>query len=892
MNRNQDVSVPKSGIGHPSSIGARLKLFSELIPDRVAVEAGQGKATFSELDAWSDAVMTRLRSFGIGPEKLVAVLLERSVDMLVVLLGILKAGGAYMPLDYSSTPVTRLRTMLEDAAPSLLITGTEFRNIVQQLPSSIPIHFHEHINFTPDSSSSFNESEASEDQLAYVIYTSGSTGSPKGVEILHGGLTNFLAHMSEELNFGSGDTMLAIASLSFDVSIFELLLPPFCGGRVVILSREEASDGKLLRQAIERYKPSLLLGTPATWQLLIDAGWQGNGQLRAVSGGERILPSLVETLLPKVKELWNHYGPTETTIAATTYRIERVEEYFPIGKAISGIRLHVLDSEGNPVLNGEPGELYISGRCLARGYRGKPALTEDRFRGICGGALRAYQTGDIVRYIDAENMEFLYRTDNQIKVRGYRIELGEIETALSHHPGVKECAVVAQDRGAIDKSIAAFIVPERNANVSFEALRAFVGESLASYMVPDRFFLLEALPRSVNGKLDRWRLQGMQAGRMLLAEGEDSAPADDLEKQLLAVWRSIPGFETISVTDSFFDHGGNSLLGSKLLLSVNNRFRVSLPLSTLLQAPTVRKFAVVLRKGDFAELWSPLVPIRQDGWKPALFCVHGIGGNVLGFERLAAHMKSDQPVYGLQAVRPDGQPTPGTVEDIARSYLRCILDVQPAGTYLLAGYSAGGIIALEIARLLTLLGKHVGLLILLDAANYARDTKTRPAGRDPSPLIRIFRRFYKFWTMPAAERGPALKKNIEYYSWLWAVMLRISIHLRLKKYGIHLPRPRRIPDGIALAIREFQPSPFDGRAVLFRAHAGDGSEDDDPTMGWSGLINDLSVEWCSGDHFGMFEEPHVQFLASAISSRLDQAIDNANGISDLEAASRTTTPMR
>ena len=325
----------------------RVAAWARVMPEAIAVTGNDKQLTYRQLDSRADLLATDLRRLGVGPEVLVAVFTSRSVDVLTAIIGIFKAGGAYLPLDPAS-PLTHLKLVLQDAGPAVIIGERTLRHLIDQLEYQAPVVFLEDSDCDTDARG-VDPTGFRTDQLAYVIYTSGSTGQPKGIELLHDGLNGFLAHMAQELEFTRHHTMLAIASFTFDVSMFELLLPLYCGGRVVILSRRAGGDGEELAAAIETYKASVLVATPGTWQILIDAGWKGSPSLCAASGGEPIHPILARELVSRTRVLWNHYGPSEATIATTTYRVRGDEEHISMGHAIAGLRLFVLNDDGSRV---------------------------------------------------------------------------------------------------------------------------------------------------------------------------------------------------------------------------------------------------------------------------------------------------------------------------------------------------------------------------------------------------------------------------------------------------------------------------------------------------------------------------------------------------------------
>ncbi len=856
------------------SVQDKIAGYALQTPNHIAASDGTRQFTYSSFDTQARQIAAGLRTFGVTSDVLVAVLAGRSVDLILTIAAVLYSGGGYLPID-PDTPVERIRFMLRDSAPRVLITERRFGSALEDIPAGIQVVFLDDFAGGQFSEATAGPVTGGESSLAYVIYTSGSTGSPKGVEVTHRGLSHFCSHMQSELSFGPGDTMLAVASASFDVAVFELLFPLYCGGRVVILPRTAAADGKELGAAIARYNASVVLATPATWKLLLDSGWEGHANLRAVSGGEAMSPSLARAICAKTRALWNHYGPTEATIAATSWLVKGDEDKLPIGRPVAGLHLHVLGEDGAPVSTGSAGELYISGPGLARGYRGDPRRTAERFLPLPGHpGTRVYRTGDLVRELPDGAFDFIARVDNQVKIRGHRVELEEIESALVRHPAVQEAAIITHDRAADDRRLVAFIVAKEGYAPSVADLRAFLATTLYSFMIPGNYFVLPALPRNANGKIDRHALRLLGAGEHAVRTPPGPS-GDPVQMELLDIWRRIPGFQAIGVTDSFFDFGGHSLLAARLMNDIEERFGVRLPLATLFEAPTVEALAKFIRAGNSARPWSPLVTIRSSGTRPPLFCVHGIGGNALNFERLGVWLSPDQPLYGLQAYGVDcGRPI-ARLEDMASAYIAAIHEIQPEGPYFIAGYSAGGIVAFEMVRQLRRAGKSVALLVLFDALVYGHATPRASSRtfteRAARTVAGIAARIAVFFRMRGTQRTESFKRNWTYYWWLLAITMRTNLYLTATRLGLPLGPPRRMQDAFALAVRRYQPDAVDTPAVLYKAARGDSDEDSDPSMGWDPLVSELTVETCDADHLGMFYEPQVKALAGSLDRYLRAA---------------------
>jgi amino acid adenylation domain-containing protein len=588
-------------------------------PDAVALAFGEESLTYAELNARANRLAHHLCGLGVGPDARVGVCVERGVEMMVSILAVLKAGGAYVPLD-PGLPAERLAYMLEDSAVPLVLTQAALRESVP-VREGVEVLAVDALAARLAAESAENpQSGAGPDSLAYVIYTSGSTGRPKGVMNHHRGVVNLLWSMRGTVAMAPGDRLLAITTLAFDISVLELFLPLLSGARVEILDRSTASDPALLREAVAAGAGTVLQATPATWRLLLDAGWEGAEGLRALSGGEALPADLAARLRERVGALWNVYGPTETTIWSTAQPLgagpDAGRGHVSIGAPVANTRVYVLDRYRSPVPAGVPGELYIGGAGVARGYLGRPGLSAEKFVPDPFAAqpgARLYRTGDLARWRRDGTLEFLGRNDHQVKVRGFRIELGEIEAALRGHEGVADCVVMARAEAG-DPRLVAYVVGEAEA----EALRAHVRRTLPEYMVPSAFVFLEALPLTPNGKLDRKALPAPE-----LASGEETyvAPRTPTEEVLAGIWAEVLRLERVGVEESFFQLGGHSLLATRVVSRVREVFAVELPLRALFDGPTVAELAVRVEEMRRAELpvLPPVVPVERTGALPLSF---------------------------------------------------------------------------------------------------------------------------------------------------------------------------------------------------------------------------------------------------------------------------------
>ncbi len=489
------------------STHVRFELESARHPDRVAIRGSGETLTYGELNAKANRLARHLRALGVEADRLVGVHVHRSADMVVALLAVHKAGGAYVPLD-PLFPNERLAMIAADAGLHVLLTEESLVDAVAAEGAAV-VALDRDLRLIDEHDDADLKIPVGSSDLAYVIYTSGSTGQPKGVEVPHVALTNLLESMRLRPGLEADDVLLAVTTMSFDIAALELFLPLIVGATVVLADEEEAVDAIWLRERLAVGDVSVMQATPATWQLLLDAGWTGTAGLKALCGGEALSRVLARALGTRVESLWNMYGPTETTIWSSVSEVSRNGGLISIGQPISNTEFHVLDPTLEPQPLGVSGELHIGGIGLARGYRNQADLTADRFlthQFDDEPARRLYRTGDMVRRFPDGRIEYIGRADFQVKIRGYRIELGEIETVLARHPDVKECAVVARDGDNGSKRLVAYIVPTAGRQISVSTLRAHLRATLPDYMVPALFVALDTFPLTANKKVDRARL--------------------------------------------------------------------------------------------------------------------------------------------------------------------------------------------------------------------------------------------------------------------------------------------------------------------------------------------------------------------------------------------------
>jgi enterobactin synthetase component F len=697
-----------------SRVNELIETQSRRAPDRVAATFGERQLTYRQLDEQAARVARHLSALGVTAGDLVALHVERSLEMLVGLVGILKSGGAYVPLD-PSYPRERLEFILADCRPRVVVTERKLRDQLRKADAAELL-----IDELPPEPSGVAPTPQAGD-LAYVIYTSGSTGQPKGVQIPHKALVNFLWAMRREPGVTPDDRLLAVTSLSFDIAALELLLPLICGAEVIVAPADVVSDGRLLAGLVRSSRATIMQATPATWRILLSYGWEGSEKLKILCGGEAWPPELASALLQRCSTLWNMYGPTETTVWSAAARIGAGQPVL-IGPPIANTTFYVLDPNGQIVPLGVPGELHIGGDGVAYGYHHRPDLTAERFvpdsfRAATGR--RLYRTGDRVRQLPSGRLEFLGRLDHQVKIRGFRVELGEIETVLRSHSSVREAIALAVEDSQGHQRLAAFVTPEGE-GVPIDWLKDLVRQRLPPYMMPAAIVCLREFPLTPNGKIDRKSLALRDDWTHRTPNGVPVAPRTPLEALVAELWCKRLHVSQIGVHDNFFDLGGDSLSIVGLTLEIERATGVSVPANWVYEAPTVCEMARLMTSQKPKAGYFPLVLLRPGVGTP-LFMIPSMFGSVAELMPIARALPGDLPVYGVQARGlNEEEPPDDRVETMAERYADAIMRLQPEGPYSVVGKCFGGLVALETARCLLGRGQDIRLLGGLDTFLHPR----------------------------------------------------------------------------------------------------------------------------------------------------------------------------
>jgi amino acid adenylation domain-containing protein len=865
---------------------------AERTPEAIAVGFEDEQLTYGELNRRANQLANHLRVLGVGPEVTVGICLKHSLEMVIGLLGILKAGGVFVPLD-PAYPKERLAFMLEDAEVPVLLTQ-------ESLLAGLPEHNAKVVCLDSDREAIAQQSPENPicltmpENLAYVIYTSGSTGRPKGVLISHGSTAEHCINVQRHYELNSSDNVLQFASLSFDVSLEQILPTLIVGARLVMMSTDVWHSTELC-QKISEFKLTVLNVPTGYWQELAR---QGADLLELVPNIQpRVFIVGGDTMLPEFLDLWqrtpmssirliNAYGPTETTITATAFDVTpRLCEHsalqrIPIGRPLANREVYILDKYGNPAPVGIPGELYIGGACLARGYLNRPDSTAEAFIPnpfSAEAGARLYKTGDLARYLADGNIEFLGRVDHQVKIRGFRVELGEIEAVLRQHPAVRETIVLAREDASGEKQLVAYVIAHRASMLTASALRGFLKEKLPAYMIPAAFVRLDTLPLMPNGKIDRGALPAPQRTRSEPGRAF-VAPRNALELQLSNLWEEVLGIRPIGVTDNFFELGGHSLAAVRLFALMEKRLGKKVPLATVFQGATVEHLANILHQDANAAPHSSLVAIQPGGNRRPLFLIHPAGGQVFSYVHLAHYLGSDQPCYGLQARGlEEGQEPHSRIEDMAAYYIEALRTVQPDGPYLLGGWSMGGVVALEMAQQLHAQGQRLALLALLDARIPTADEELADEDFEAQLLFDVVR--YFGLSLDPRESLAQLPKD----------ELLSRVLEQVKSAGLVPPdiQASQAQPFLELCKADFQATRnytvrrYPGRITLFKASEELSGTSPGPALGWEEwAAGGVDVQIVPGNHATMVYKPNVEVLAEKLRGSLDHVLATEEWFAD------------
>ncbi len=846
-------------------------------PEAVALVSGDRQLSYRELNEQANQLAHYLREQGVGPDVLVGLCVERSLAMVVGMLGILKAGGAYVPLD-PSYPQERLEYMIADSEPAVVLTQDL---LAQRLPLSNVRKLRldadkELLNAYPTHNLRREEVGLTSANLAYVIYTSGSTGKPKGVMLPHSGIVNCITWMQETYKLDESDKFLGKTSLNFDPSVWELLWTLSVGAAVVLAEQESYFDTAYLKQLIITEHVTSAYFVPSMLSMfLAEPGVEQCRSLkRVISGGESLTAPTIHSFYELLDaELHHSYGPTETSIAASEWTCPADAVAVAIGRPLANTQLYVLDASQQLAPLSVAGELYVGGVAVGRGYLNRPELTAERFVPdpfSKEAGQRMYRTGDVVRYWRDGNLEFIARTDDQVKVRGFRIELGEIQHQLEGLPDVKTAVVIAREDEAGEKRLVAYVSLQNDEELKqsevIAGLRQQLQLQLPDYMLPARFVIMDQWPLTATGKIDRKKLP---APDHAAPDEEYVAPTTETEATLQKLWQEVLAIPSISVTANFFESGGHSILAMHLIKQSNNYFgREILEIRDIFKMQTIREMASYLDQQQHTDdkqttsTHPNLLELRkQQAPAQPLFLIHAVGGYAHSYQELALNLDYPGAVFGLQS----DDNVPGVIEAMAQRYLEAIRLEQPHGSYLLGGWSMGGVVAYEIARQLIAAGERVNLLMMFDS--FCPNTNA------PTTLSSVNEEKIVLRTMAAelgiTDEGLSLSQRAALDGMPLPKLM--SLMIQLGKEQNRLPAEFGLADLTkryqmvlknSRAVYAYRAQPLDVDIQLIRAQE---NRNRDWSLGWNSVARKVTVRELRGDHFSLLRKPNVFELGKVVS---------------------------
>ncbi len=851
-----------------STLHAMMRAQVARTPQRVAVSDGIRSWTYLELEQRANQLAHHLRARGVGPEVGVCILFERSLEMVLALHGVNRSSGAWVPLGPDNAAV-RLAHMIEEIGPPVILTLSHLRNRLPEVDAEVICLDGDWAEIckhpvTPP------QDDAGPDTLAYVFYTSGSTGRPKGVMNEHRGICNRLHWMQDAFSLTPEDRVLQKTPYTFDCSIWEFYWPLMVGAAIEVAAPGEHRDPRALVARVRGRGVTTMHFVPSMLDAFVDsAGSRTCDSLRRVlCNGEALPADLCQRFYERLPdtELHNLYGPTEAAVGVTHWPCPRQEpiEMVPIGRPTANSQIHILDPHLQTLPIGVPGELHIGGVQVARGYHGQPELTAERFivdPRADDATARLYKTGDLARWNERGEVEFLGRLDFQVKLRGFRIELGDIEANLLASSDVRQAVVVLREDRPGDKRLVGYVVAEDGRTPDEGALRAELGSAMPSYMVPSRVLTVDEFPTNASGKLDRKRLPvPPQTSAEVGPSSEPPRPGS--ESALAQLWIDLLGVPSVGRDDDFFELGGNSISAVRLVGKIEQAMGVEVSLGTVFDAPTVRQLAERLQAGtDAAD--SAVISLQRGDERLPLFCICGIHL----YAELARAIGSHQTVYGvyleeegelMRAAMDDPDSVQLDVETLASKYLEAVVARQPKGPYCLAGVSFGGVLSFEIARQLRARGEQVAMLALLDTV--LPSGMTLDIGRWLHEQREMFRRDPGPWLV---HKGKRL---------LRAVGERVGVPTRRRPAATEavdlagagaVAAFTRKAYVDAMRRWEAQPKPYDG--PVFFAAAADHSEKVgrriDPLFGWEPHVeSEFTICVVPGTHIGILAAPGVEPL--------------------------------
>ncbi|QWX82697.1 amino acid adenylation domain-containing protein [Cellulophaga sp. HaHaR_3_176] len=847
-------------------IGKKAEIFNK----KDAIKFENTTISYKELELQANRLSHYFIEQNVKAGDIVAVALPRSIELVVSLIAIMQCGATYLPLD-PNYPKKRLEFMLDDSEANILISSKEF-SLSLNTKASVLTYEDVFSNLSKYSEKPL-PLKVGNNEVAYILYTSGSTGKPKGVSVTHKSLVNFLYSMMKEPGINETDRLLSITTISFDIAGLELFLPLLSGATLVIANDETAKDSRLMLHLLESEKITMLQATPTTWQMLLDAGWEKLLPIKAICGGEMLPLPLSKKILNRVDELWNVYGPTETTIWSTVKQIKKDDELITIGEPIANTQIYILNEKGLLVGSGKTGEICIAGTGVAKGYWKRPELTAEKFvenKFDADFKTKLYRTGDLGKLLPTGDILCLGRIDHQVKIRGHRIELGEIEEALDAEEEIQSSVVLVDSN-----HLTAFIIPtnlEKFSEDNITKWKKNLFNKLPDYMVPKNYNMVSNFPTTLNGKIDRKSLLENNLSKKT-NEADYTAPRNKTEQIVGDIWKEALNLDSIDIFTNFFELGGHSLIAVKVMVNLEKETGTNYPLSSLLEYPTVEQLAKFIDSDSDLSDWSSLTPIKTEGKKDPLYVIHGADHNVLIFETLSRTLDKEQPVYGLQAKGLNGIDEPhDAVEKMALHYVSEILEANPTGPYAIAGYSFGGLIAFEMAKILKAKNKKVKSLIMLDSYVYPT-YKYSPSSFRKKRAQLSYTMGQVFFTIKMM-----LKDKKSFNRWLNIFKLKIksftnnSNSTETKEENTKVPWPIELNRIHRSAISKYQISPENFKIDLLKVEDNDVFYAHDTNyLGWEEIAQGgIDRHVIPGNHHNMFRNPNDKKLGKTLQTILDR----------------------
>ncbi|EDP70118.1 Amino acid adenylation [Flavobacteriales bacterium ALC-1] len=834
-----------------------------------AIKFDETEISYEKLEQQVNQLAHRLSSIGVSAGDFVGVCLSRSIELVITLRAIMQCGAAYIPLD-PSYPLQRLNYMLDDSESKFLIS-TSIVSSKLSTNATVLILDDLFLNLSDFPKKPISIKVDPED-IAYLIYTSGSTGKPKGVAVTHKNLVNFLYSMMEKPGIKETDRLLSITTISFDIVGLELFLPLLSGATLVLANDETVKDGRIMLDLIKDEGVTILQATPTTWQMLLDIGWNIALPIKALSGGEPLSLSLSKRLLANVSELWNMYGPTETTIWSSTKQILRDEDVITIGNPIANTQVYILNEQNILMEPGKTGEIVIGGDGVSEGYWKRLDLTNEKFFNnpfAIDSNTKLFRTGDLGQLLPSGELLCLGRIDHQVKVRGHRIELEEIERIIDVLDDVNHSLVIVKADNLI-----AYIISEKIDELSKDQVNQWkkaIAEQLPTYMIPQEFHLISEFPMTLNGKVDRNALLNKSTTQVHIANY--TSPRNETEHIISEIWCEALNMEKIDVYSNFFELGGHSIIAIKVISQIENKMGEILPLSALMVYPTIEKLASSIDRSVKKQSLGSLVPLKPEGTKTPLYIVHGAHFDVYLFNDLARELDEDQPVYAIQPKGLNGIDEPlDSIYEMAAYYIAKMEISNPDGPYALAGFSMGGIIAYEMAKQLKAKGKKVTMLASFDSYVYPsyfynNTTKKKIVSFFYSISQMIFISLNMFSSKKNFKRRIKLSKQ-----YIYGLYLRLKVG-RERQFKLQHNRTLKMNKKHIIATYQYTMMPEDIVVDLFKAKENVFFAHDFKFLGWKKFaLKGVRKHMVPGNHVDMFVSPNVEVYAS----NLQRVLDNSN----------------